>query len=283
MKYFFATFLLFFSLACSVWAATDTPVQNAGFAPANIWYSVDHFFAGDNIRIYTVIFNGSLYDLVGTVEFFDNGILIGKTDFSVSKGGHVRDVSVPWKATEGKHLITAQTTAVSMIKDGKKVPVMLENVDAGKSERLVDLDTDGDDIGNSKDIDDDNDGISDVDEVRKGTDPLKKDTDGNGVSDKEEIELAEKRAALEKSATTTPLSPKGSIAGTLETVEGAIPAPVKAGAVLGANIVEDFRVGEGYQFRLAKEEKAREIVSLKAQQAASATSNSKQSIAGATA
>ena len=275
MKYFFATFILFFSLVHSAGAVTDTPVQNAGFAPANIWYSEDPFFVEDSIRIYTVIFNGSLYDLAGTVEFLDNDILIGKTDFTVSKGGRVRDVSVAWKATEGKHLITARTINVSMVKDGKKIPVTLENVNTGKSELLVELDTDGDDIGNSKDPDDDNDDISDIDEVRNGTDPLKKDTDGNGISDKQEIEL------VAKNATTTSVVAKGSIASTIKTVENAIPVPVKESVAQGANIVEQFRASEGYQFKLSKEEKVREIAVIKAHEDATATSTSKKSVSGA--
>lgn len=45
------------------------------------------------------------------------------------------------------------------------------------------LDTDGDGSGNNADIDDDNDGLSDLQEKAKGTDPLRKDTDGDGVND----------------------------------------------------------------------------------------------------
>ena len=46
-----------------------------------------------------------------------------------------------------------------------------------------DTDTDGDEIGNNTDTDDDGDGISDVDELAVGTDPLDTDTDGDGASD----------------------------------------------------------------------------------------------------
>jgi len=281
MKFIITTILLAFSVAFPVLGAEETTIKNAGFVPSNIWYSKSPFFAGEKIRIYTVIFNGSAYDIVGSLEFLDNGIPLGKTDFSVSGGGRVRDVWADWVVTEGKHTITARIAEVSSIgRDGKKRPIVLENTETGKSELVIDLDTDADGVGNTNDADDDNDGVSDVDEVRKGTDPLKKDTDGNGVSDKEEIELAEKRAMAEKNATTTLLAPKGSIAGTLEKVEDAIPEPVKTGAVLGVNTIEQFRVGEGYQFRLAKEEKAREIASIKASEAA--TSTSKQNIQGAT-
>lgn len=45
------------------------------------------------------------------------------------------------------------------------------------------LDTDKDGIGNNTDTDDDGDGLSDIEELKLGTDPLKADTDGDGVVD----------------------------------------------------------------------------------------------------
>jgi len=45
------------------------------------------------------------------------------------------------------------------------------------------LDTDGDGLNNSADSDDDNDNIPDTEEIVLGTDPLKSDTDGDGLSD----------------------------------------------------------------------------------------------------
>lgn len=48
-------------------------------------------------------------------------------------------------------------------------------------------DTDGDGIGNNADLDDDDDGIPDVDEVAAGTDPLKADTDSDGIDDPDDV------------------------------------------------------------------------------------------------
>ena len=45
------------------------------------------------------------------------------------------------------------------------------------------MDTDGDGIGNNADTDDDNDGVSDTDEIVNGTDPLNPDTDGDSYND----------------------------------------------------------------------------------------------------
>jgi hypothetical protein len=50
------------------------------------------------------------------------------------------------------------------------------------------VDTDGDGTGNNADPDDNNDGLSDVDELDVyGTNPLRRDTDGDGLGDGDEI------------------------------------------------------------------------------------------------
>lgn len=49
------------------------------------------------------------------------------------------------------------------------------------------LDTDLDGIGNNTDIDDDNDGLFDIEEISLGSDPLLTDTDGDGYDDNIEV------------------------------------------------------------------------------------------------
>lgn len=244
--------------------AAEEPIKNAGFVPANIWYSKDPFFAGDKIRIYTIIFNGSSYDLEGTVEFLDNGALVGKSSFSISGGGRVRDVWVDYKAKEGKHVLSARITSVTAsLAGGSKRGIVLDNGESGKSEREVDLDTDGDNVGNKGDLDDDNDAVVDIEEIRNGTDPLKKDSDGDGISDGRELQiLLEKKEAAEK-LSVPERGDARTIIGTIKKVEENIPEPIKEGAWAGANAIERFRVGEGYQARLAREDKAREISEMK--------------------
>lgn len=250
--------LLFLAGTLGVHAA-EAPIKNAGFVPANIWYSKESFFAGDKIRIYTVIFNGSAEDIVGTVEFLDNGALISVTDFSLASGGRVRDVWADWVAEGGTHIITARITEVSAVKaGGKKILVALENTETGESERFIDLDTDKDGIGNSNDSDDDNDNVSDIDEVKNGTDPLKKDTDGNGILDDEELILAE--AQQKKEAVSD--AQEGTTENILKIIEEKIPDPIEEAVLSGTNFIERFRVSEGYQARLVKEEKKNEIAAI---------------------
>lgn len=120
--------------------AADLSVSNAGFAPSNIWYSKDPFYAGDKVRVYTIVFNGSAYDIAGTVEFLNNGAPVGKVNFSLAKGGGAQDLWVDWNAEEGKHTITARL--VNVVADGPngKQSVSLPNVETGTNERVVDID-----------------------------------------------------------------------------------------------------------------------------------------------
>lgn len=131
--------LTFIFFATPVFSAGPA-IDNAGFVRSNIWYSKDPFYAGDKIRIYTVIYNGSPYDLSGEVEFLDNNALIGKTDFALSNGGRVRDLWIDWKATEGKHAITARFAGVVADGPNGKETAILGNAEAGKSEVVVELD-----------------------------------------------------------------------------------------------------------------------------------------------
>lgn len=218
MKKFF--FVLFLIGGVVPFICTAESLKNAGFIPANIWYSKDPFFAEEKIRIYTVVFNGSSYDLEGTVKFLDNGVLIGKVPFSLAGGGRVRDMWIDWKATFGRHIITAEIMdATASIAGEDRHAIVLDNTETGKSERNVDIDR--------------------------------------------ELLLAiqQKAEAERKYASST--KGEGTIAGTIQKVGDYIPAPIKAGATVSANVIERFRIGEGYQFRLAKENKIREIDAMK--------------------
>lgn len=132
--------LLFIFSANHVFAVADLPISNAGFAPSNIWYSKDPFYANESVRIYTVIFNGSAYDLAGSVEFVDNGVAIDKAKFSIARGGRAQDLWVDWKAKEGKHTITARLVGVVADGPNGKQSVVLPNAETGVNERVVEVD-----------------------------------------------------------------------------------------------------------------------------------------------
>lgn len=63
-----------------------------------------------------------------------------------------------------------------------------DKIDAFPKDKNESRDTDQDGLGDNKDLDDDNDGLFDQDELFKyGTNPLNNDTDADGLSDKQEI------------------------------------------------------------------------------------------------
>lgn len=105
LKKFGIILLLIFFLTPTAKIFAQT--TNAGFVPGNIWYSKDPFAEGDKIKIYTLIFNPDTRKFSGTVNFFDNSILLGTKKFNVA-GTSTEDVSIDWTATAGDNEIFAQ-------------------------------------------------------------------------------------------------------------------------------------------------------------------------------
>ncbi len=235
MKYLI-TLVLLATLSSPVFAV-EIPVNNAGFVQSNIWYSKDPFYAGEKIRIYTVIFNGSTYGLMGAVEFLDNGILIGKTTFALTGGVRTRDLWVEWKATEGKHTITARL--VDVVTDGPngKQAVVLVNDETGKSERIIELD------------------------------PISKEAQAKAQAG---IASETQRQAL------------GKVEDAIQAVNSVIPIQVKEGVSFGVNTIEAIRIGEAYNFRIAKENKEREIEVIKVTEQAAIATGTIKTIPGVT-
>ncbi len=224
--------------------ADITAIKNAGLVPANIWYSKDPFFAGDKIRIYTVIFNGSTYSLAGSMEFLDNGTSLGTKSFTVASKGRVQEMWVDWTATEGTHTITARIAEVHGVGvGGIKIPVTLENTETGKSERSVEISPEAK-------------AVQAVEDAKKSAEEAKK---------REEI----KQELLGKAESAVQ-------------VVSDVTLPVRTGALLGLGTLDQFRVNTESTLRVAKEYKEQEIKMIKAEEDASATSTSKKNIQGAT-
>ena len=171
-----ALFLLVFLLLPLNVLAQQEPL-NAGLV-SGIWYSKFPFFAGETVRIYTAIQNNSGNDLKGKVQFSKNSEPIGDAPFSALKGGLIQ-VWADWEAKEGTYKISAKIVEAT--------PPVLSSFALAQHEVSVDKDTDKDNIGNTRDLDDDNDGLTDEKEQIIGTDPLNPDTDQDGVKDGEDV------------------------------------------------------------------------------------------------
>jgi len=149
-----------------VGAAAQETVSNVGFLSRPIWYSKSPFFAGETVRIYTIVYNSGKDDLLGTVEFKNGDTVLGAKDFSVSGGGKTQHVWIDWTAEEGEHTISADIVNARISPVGgteEKVSLAERRVSAERV--FVDVDTDGDGIGNREDEDDDGDGIPDTEDI----------------------------------------------------------------------------------------------------------------------
>jgi hypothetical protein len=110
---------------------------NTGFVSGNIWYSKDPFEEGDKLNIYTLIFNPDAKQLSGTVNFFDNTVLLGKKDFIVVANTSTT-ISITWTVTAGDHIIFGQIeNAKFLLPSGKYETVSLTENQTQRSSRTV--------------------------------------------------------------------------------------------------------------------------------------------------
>ena len=128
--------LLSFSPLSKINAQTTT--SNAGFASANnIWYSEDPFQEGDNVGIYTLVFNPDDKELSGTVVFFDKDVVLGTKDFKVTANG-VEGIHINWIATVGSHTIFGRIqNAKFLTSDKTYIDAYLAQNETTKSSRTV--------------------------------------------------------------------------------------------------------------------------------------------------
>lgn len=167
LKFISLIFLSFFLL----FNISSAQGLNAGFVNG-LWYSKTPFFAGEEVRIYTVIQNQSGFDITGAVSFFDNGNLLGQSDFSIVNGRLIEKWA-DWAVFQGEHEISVKISNTKKIEIGKDPEAIDLISNLPISEKYdVDFDTDGDGVGNKSDTDDDNDGQTDEEEKIAGTNPL---------------------------------------------------------------------------------------------------------------
>ena len=171
---------LFLSLFLPPPAKAET-LSNAGFAPETVWFSKEPFFDGEEVKIYTALYNSREEHLSGNIVFRNGSEKIGETPFSLQSGS-AQNVWTAWTAKGGEVVISAEIENASISSGGESRSVSLEK-QKGENRKFVDKDTDGDGVGNLADEDDDGDGVSDRTEIASGTNPLSADSDKDGVPD----------------------------------------------------------------------------------------------------
>jgi uncharacterized protein (TIGR02145 family) len=115
----------------------------------------------------------------------------GNVGISVATPTHTLDVNGTTRVRNLSGGLSSDTImsvdASGVLRDSGITLQALNDAIANAQTAVDAIDTDGDGIPNNTDTDDDNDGLSDVDEATAGTNPLIADTDGDGVSDGQEI------------------------------------------------------------------------------------------------
>ncbi len=174
-------FVLCALLAIGVYAPTihAAGLYDSSVAAKDIVFDPDVLLLGVSSQVYITLRNNGERDIEGSVIFSIDGTRVITKPFSIRSNGRPEDVWMSWKPTSlGTH-----TVRVDVVNDSSTPDVNLD--DNSVSETVeVDLDTDKDGVPNRLDKDQDNDGLLNDRELANHTDPLRWDTDGDGVSDK---------------------------------------------------------------------------------------------------
>ncbi len=166
--------------------------------------------AGQTARIYATVHNFGEKDAKGQVAFFQGPYSLGEPQpVSVRARGFADEIFMDFTVPAGSFNILAKLQSVSALgnpgvttssdqnpsNDETVTPLMTAVPDSdgdGIADSLDNCsmianvnqtDTDGDKTGDACDPDMDNDGLSNIDEKARGTDPRNPDTDGDGIID----------------------------------------------------------------------------------------------------
>ncbi|EKD93493.1 MAG: hypothetical protein ACD_28C00140G0003 [uncultured bacterium] len=144
----------------------------------NVTMSDSTVVNNQTVRIYATVGSNSQQDLLGSVQFknITTGHVIGKDQPISVLAGKTDTVFVDWKPTAGNYSISVTVYPWDTSAD-----------DSGNNgvtfATLVDYDNDGDLTGNTKDTDDDNDGVKDSEDTFPYDQKESADTDKDGIGD----------------------------------------------------------------------------------------------------
>ncbi len=167
--------------------------------------------AGQNARIYATVHNFGEKDAKGVVSFFQGPYFLGESQpISVRARGFADEVFMDFAVPQSSFNILAKIQSVSALgtsssagpsldqnpSNDEAVTSLITPLPDQDGDGIVDnsdncsnisnanqADNDGDKMGDVCDPDDDNDGLADLDEGPRGTNPKNPDTDGDGIGD----------------------------------------------------------------------------------------------------
>jgi len=134
MKRYFLI-LIFLSIFVGHFVHAEVPITT-GFIPGQIWYSKEPLAEGDNVKVYTAIWNGDNDSLSAQVTFYDKNVVLGTRDVVVLPS-QMKDIYVSWQVTSGDHSISAKIVSSSISPSGKKEQVTLSRSFTSEDHKFV--------------------------------------------------------------------------------------------------------------------------------------------------
>jgi hypothetical protein len=179
---------------------TDVPIADLIVRDEQLTFSSekDPPLESEEVNITAIVHNLGTADCTNVlVNFYKGSIstdnLIGSYIIPLMAVGQTEKAYFVWNATNGTHgvlvVVDPEDTFSESFEDNNEATISI----------FVDADTDSDGVGNLEDEDDDGDGLSDIEEEELDTDPLKKDTDGDGVDDKQDYDPLDPKVTEEPS------------------------------------------------------------------------------------
>ncbi len=104
----------------------------AGFSAGSLFVSKESPAAGEEVLVYSTVFNNELKSIKGSVEFTVDGDPIGTQEFELA-AGEAKILSVPWKATKGEHQFNAYIDGSAEIKLTTSSSIKVSVSDAPRS------------------------------------------------------------------------------------------------------------------------------------------------------
>ena len=182
MHYNMKKFFLFFAFILLILLPahfSSAASVDLGLKPLEIRLSKDtvNLIIGEPVRIYTYVVNLGEQDASGYVVFMRGQELVGQAPVSLTSGGVKDEVYVDFTVPASDFNILVKLVSIVPDDEDDRNNAILSPM------YHVQTDTDLDGLGNNIDTDDDNDGLTDLEEQALGTDKDLQDTDADGVID----------------------------------------------------------------------------------------------------